>query len=117
MLSFTGTSGFRDQNDQEQGLGTSSPLSILYSMDPTAAVTLEDGSYNPNAAFTSNISNPNLMLGQTTGPNAETVNSDMLRSLTNAEAVVTLPLGFSARTILDTTTWITKNVSSWLPKA
>ena len=117
MLSFTGTSGFRDQNDQEQGLGTSSPLSILYSMDPTAAVTLEDGSYNPNAAFTSNISNPNLMLGQTTGPNAETVNSDMLRSLTNAEAVVTLPLGFSARTIFGYDYMDNKEREFWAPES
>lgn len=32
-------------------MGTSSPLSILYSMDPTAVNKLEDGSYNPNAGF------------------------------------------------------------------
>lgn len=99
MLSFNNTNGFRDQNDQSQGFATSSPLSILYSMDPTAENKLEDGSYNPDAGLRSNISNPNLMLGQTTGPNAETVDSEMLRSMTNFEAEITLPFGFSAKTI------------------
>lgn len=99
MLSFTNTAGFRDQNDQSQGLGTSSPLSILYSMDPTAVNILENGEYNPDAGLNSNISNPNLMLGQKIGPNAETVDSEMLRSMTNFEAEVTLPYGFTAKTI------------------
>lgn len=99
MISFSNTEGFRDQNDQEQGIGTSAPLSILYSMDPTAVNKLENGSYNPNAGLKSNISNPNLMLGNTTGPNAETVSSEMLRSMTNFEAEVTLPYGLSAKTI------------------
>ncbi|MCF2599828.1 SusC/RagA family TonB-linked outer membrane protein, partial [Phocaeicola barnesiae] len=117
MLSFTNTAGFRDQNDQAQGLGTSSPLSILYSMDPTAPVTLEDGSYNPNAAFSAQISNPNLMLGQTDGPNAETVNSDMMRSLTNVEATVTLPLGFSARTIFGYDYMDNKEREFWAPES
>jgi hypothetical protein len=79
MISFSNTEGFRDQNDQEQGIGTSAPLSILYSMDPTAVNKLENGSYNPNAGLKSNISNPNLILGNTTGPNAETVSSDHSR--------------------------------------
>ena len=99
MLAFTNTEGFRDQNDQSQGFSTSAPLSILFSMDPTAVNKLEDGSYNPDAGITANISNPNLMLGQSDGPRAETINSDMLRSLTNLEAEVTLPYGFTAKTI------------------
>ena len=115
MISFTGTQGFRDQNEQEQGLGTSSPLSILYSMDPTAPVYLEDGTYNPNGAFSAQISNPNLMLGQSTGPNAETLNSDMLRSLTNFEATVILPAGFSARTIFGYDYMDNKEREFWAP--
>lgn len=63
MLSFTNTSGFRDQGDQAQGFGTSSPMSVLFSMDPTAKVKNEDGSYNASASFSSQISNPNLMYG------------------------------------------------------
>ena len=51
MLSFTNQKGFRDQSDQAQGFGTTAPMSILFSMDPTAPNKLEDGSYNPNASF------------------------------------------------------------------
>ena len=117
MVSFSSTEGFRDQNDQAQGLGTSSPLSILYSMDPTAPVKLEDGSYNPNAAFKSQISNPNLMLGQTTGPNAETVKSDLMRSMTNFEAEVKLPYNFIARTIFGYDYMNNKDQEFWAPES
>ena len=117
MLSFSNTSGFRDQNDQSQGFGTSSPLSILYSMDPTAVNKLEDGSYNPDAGLKSNISNPNLMLGKTTGPNAETVNSEMLRSMTNFEAEVTLPFDFSIKTIFGYDYMDNKVREFWAPES
>jgi len=117
MLSFTNTEGFRDQNDQEQGFGTSSPLSIMFSMDPTAVNKLDDGSYNPNAGLSANISNPNLMLGQKTGPNAETVTSEMIRSMTNAEAEVTLPYGFTAKTIFGYDYVDNKEHEYWAPES
>lgn len=115
MLSFTNTNGFRDQNDQTQGFGTSSPLSIMFSMDPTAVNKLEDGSYNPNAGLNAKISNPNLMLGHGNGQYAETITSEMLRSLTNAEAEVTLPHGFSAKTIFGYDYIDNKEHEFWAP--
>lgn len=115
MIAYTEQNGFRDQNDQNQGVGTSSPLSILYSMDPTAKNKLEDGSYNPEASFSSQISNPNLMLGQSTGPNAETLKSNMMRSLTNFEAEVTLPLGFNAKSIFGYDYMNNKEIEFWAP--
>ena len=115
MLSFTNTKGFRDQGDQAQGIGTSSPLSILFSMDPTAVNKLEDGSYNPDAGLNSKVSNPNLMLGQSTGENAETVSSDMIRSISNLEAEITLPYGFSAKTILGYDYINNKELEYWAP--
>ncbi len=115
MISFSNTEGFRDQNDQEQGLGTSSPLSILYSMDPTALNKLDDGSYNPNAAFNSKISNPNLMLGQTTGKNAETVSSEMMRSMSNFEAEVTLPYNLTVKTVFGYDYMDNKEREFWAP--
>lgn len=115
MLAFSSTDGFRDQNSQEQGIGTSSPLSILYSMDPTATIKLEDGSYNPSAGLSSQISNPNLMLGQSTGPNAETVSSDMIRSMTNFEAEVKLPYNFVAKTIFAFDYMDNKESEFWAP--
>ena len=115
MISFTTTEGFRDQNDQSQGFGTSSPLSIMFSMDPTASLYLEDGSYNPNGSFSAKISNPNLMLGQSTGPNAETVSSDMVRSMTNFEAEVKLPYDFTARTVFGFDYIDNKEREFWAP--
>ena len=115
MISFTTTEGFRDQNDQAQGFGTTAPLSIMFSMDPTASIYLEDGSYNPNGGFSSNISNPNLMLGQSTGMNAETVSSDMIRSMTNFEAEIKLPYDFTARTIFGFDYMDNKEREFWAP--
>ena len=115
MISFTTTEGFRDQNDQSQGFGTSSPLSIMFSMDPTASIYLEDGSYNPNGSFSAKISNPNLMLGQSTGSNAETVSSDMVRSMTNFEVEVKLPYDFTARTVFGFDYIDNKEREFWAP--
>ena len=116
MVSFSGTQGFRDQNDQAQGFGTTCPLSIMHSMDPTAPVYLEDGSYNPSASF-GKVSNPHLMLGQTTGKYAETVSSDLMRSMTNFDAVVTLPYGFTARTVLGYDYMNNKEKEFWAPQS
>ena len=117
MISFTTTEGFRDQNDQAQGFGTSCPLSIMYSMDPTAPIYLEDGSYNPNGSFSAKISNPNLMLGQSTGPNAETISSDMVRSISNFEAEVKLPFDLTARTIFGFEYIDNKEREFWAPES
>ncbi len=115
MISYTKTNGFRDQNNQAQGIGMTSPLSILFSMDPTAVNKLEDGSYNPNAGLTANISNPNLMLGQTTGENAETLSSDLFRNMTNADVTVKLPFDLTARTLFGYDYVSNKDKEFWAP--
>ncbi|MBW9200688.1 TonB-dependent receptor [Bacteroidales bacterium SW299] len=85
MIASTTQNGFRDQNDQAQGLGTSSPLGILFAMDPTAPVKNEDGTYNENAGY-GQVSNPHLMLGGKDSDTAmEWIQSKMFRSMTNAE--------------------------------
>ncbi|MBO5157546.1 MAG: TonB-dependent receptor [Prevotella sp.] len=99
MLSFTSQKGFRDQSNQEQGFGTTAPMSILFSMDPTAPNKLEDGSYNTHASFSAKISNPNLILGQETGTYAETLDAEMMRSMTNVEGELKLPFDLTLRSI------------------
>lgn len=99
MLSFSDQSGFRDQSNQAQGFGTTAPMSVLFSMDPTAPVKNEDGSYNANASFSSTISNPNLMFGQDGGEQAETLDSELMRSLTNVEGELKLPFDLTLRSI------------------
>ena len=63
MISFTNTKGYRDQSDQGQGFGTSTPWSVLYSMDPTSPVYNKDGSY-ANAGFgkADNLNNLSIVI-------------------------------------------------------
>ena len=85
MVTATTQNGFRDQGDQGQGLGTSSPLGVLFAMDPTSPVKNTDGSYNENAAW-GQASNPHLMLGgKDSKYSLEWIQSKMFRSLTNAD--------------------------------
>ena len=116
MISFSDTKGFRDQNDQEQGFGTTAPWSVLYSMDPTATNTLADGSYNNDVAF-GKVGNPNNMFGQDTGEYAEFVKSNVMRSMTNAEAEVKLPYDFKARTVLGYDYTNNKLQEFWAPSS
>ena len=116
MVSFSDTRGFRDQSDQEQGFGTTAPWSILYSLDPTAKNTLEDGSYNNDVAF-GKVGNPNNMFGQDSGEYAEFVKSNMMRSMSNFEAEVKLPYNFTARTIFGYDYTNNKLQEFWAPES
>ena len=98
MISFSDTKGLRDQGDQEQGFGTTTPWSVLYSLDPTAKNKNADGSYNNDVAF-GKVGNPNNMFGVESGEYAEFVKSNMMRSMSNLEAEVKLPYDLVARTI------------------
>ena len=117
MLSFTGNEGVRDHSDQKQGFGNTSPLSILYSMDPTAPLRLDDGSYNPYASFSPMVSNPNLMLGAKTGKYAETIESEMMRSMTSFEGEVKLPYNFVARSVFGYDYMSNKEREFWAPES
>jgi len=119
MLSFTNTTGFRDQGNQAQGFGTSSPMSVLFSMDPTASVKNEDGSYNANASFSSTISNPNLMFGNSKdqGNRAETLDAELMRSLTNVEGELKLPYDFTLRSIFGFDYMSNSIREFWAPKS
>ncbi|PCH69859.1 MAG: SusC/RagA family TonB-linked outer membrane protein [Bacteroidales bacterium] len=57
QLSYTEQVGDRDQSDQEQGIGTTSPLSMVFSADPTQPAYNEDGSLNLSAGL-GKVNNP-----------------------------------------------------------
>ena len=116
MISFTDTKGYRDQSDQEQGFATTTPWSVLYSLDPTAKNTLEDGSYNNDVAF-GKVGNPNNMFGSETGEYAEFVKSNIMRSMSNVEAEIKLPYNFVARTILGYDYTNNKLQEFWAPNS
>ena len=98
MISFADTKGHRDQSTQEQGFATTTPWSVLYSLDPTAENKLEDGTYNTDVAF-GKVGNPNNMFGPEVGEYVEFVKSNIMRSMSNFEAEVKLPYNLTARTI------------------
>ena len=99
MISFTNTKGFRDQNDQEQGFGTSAPLSVMHSSDPTSPVENPDGSYNEDVSFGKG-SNPNLMWADGLNEWAEFDKSNTMRSLSNLDVEIKLPYNFNVHSIL-----------------
>ena len=80
-------------------------------MDPTAPVKNEDGSYNTSASFSTNVSNPNLMFGQEDGEYAETLDSELMRSLTNVEGELKLPFNLTLRSIFGFD-YMTNNIRS-----
>ena len=61
MISYTKQKGHSDQSNQEQGLGTSSPLGILTQADPTAPAKNPDGSWNENVSWSGSTGNPHVI--------------------------------------------------------
>ena len=117
MISFSDTKGYRDQSSQEQGFGTTTPWSVLYSMDPTAENLNADGTYNNDVDFSGRVGNPNNMFGQETGDYAEFVKSNIMRSISNAEAELKLPYSFTARTIFGYDYTDNKLQEFWAPQS
>ena len=117
MISFSDTKGYRDQGNQEQGFGTTTPWSVLYSLDPTAENLNPDGTYNNEVDLSGRIGNPNNMFGQETGDYAEFVKSNIMRSMSNAEAEVKLPYNFTVRTIFGYDYTDNKLQEFWAPQS
>ncbi|MBR3111477.1 MAG: SusC/RagA family TonB-linked outer membrane protein [Prevotella sp.] len=116
MISFSDTKGYRDQGDQEQGFATTTPWSVLYSLDPTAENLNPDGTYNNDVAF-GKVGNPNNMFGQETGKYAEFVKSNIMRSMSNADVEVKLPYSFTARSVFGYDYTDNKLQEFWAPES
>ena len=111
MIAFTTQNGFRDQQKQEQGLGTSSPLSILYSSDPTATIYNADGTYNEDTNWGA-ATNPNLMLGK-----EEWIKSKVMRSMSNIDLGVKFSDQLSFKTVFGYDYIDTKHFEFWSPNS
>ncbi len=61
QLAFTDQLGGRDQSNQKQGMGYTSPLSMIFSMYPTEPAYNEDGSLNLDAGM-GKVKNPHSVL-------------------------------------------------------
>ncbi len=96
MLSHTNQNGYGDQTDQEQGIGTMSPLGMIFSMNPTQPVYNEDGSINMNAGM-GKVTNPLSALIGTGEETDQTYNVKRYRSLTNANVNMQILPEFAIR--------------------
>lgn len=88
-------------------------------MDPTAKVKNEDGTYNASASFSSTISNPNLMFGDVKdqGDRSETLDAELMRSLTNVEGELKLPYDLTLRSIFGFDYMSNSIREFWAPKS
>jgi TonB-linked SusC/RagA family outer membrane protein len=83
MIAHTNQNGYGDQTDQEQGIAYMSPLSMIFSMNPTQPVYNDDGTPNLDAGM-GNVKNPLIALIGTGESTDQTYQLQRYRSLTNA---------------------------------
>lgn len=111
-ISTTEQKGFRDQSDQGQGIGTSSPLGIIFESDPTAPVHLPDGSYNHNVGFGKSPSPDEAFGGEMTFLKGSTY-----RNITNTYAQLDLFEGFFIKSTLGIDWLYQKTFEFWHPES
>ena len=112
MLSFTNQSGYRDQSNQAEGIGISSPLGILFASNPTAPLYDSNGNTYPEANFLGNGHPEDLLDGT-----LQFINTNTYRSLTNGSVNFTFTpsLSFKSTFGLD---WIQgQNLEYWSPSS
>ncbi len=111
-LTFTRQEGFRDQSDQNQGIGYSSPLGMIMMGNPTAPKYDENGDTYPGAHFYY-FGHPEDLLD----PLQQALETDTRRSMTNGslEAKITDFLSFKSTNGLD---WVqVENFEFWGPNS
>ena len=112
MLSFTAQKGYRDQSNQAEGMGTSSPLGILMGANPTAPLYDENGDTYPEASFQGYGHPEDLLNGE-----LQFIHSKTYRSLTNGM----IQINFTPDLFLKSTVgldWIqAQNFEYWSPNS
>ena len=109
-LSFTQQNGFRDQSDQVQGIGYTSPLGILYQSNPTAPKYDENGERYPGAHFWY-LGHPEDLLD----PHEQFIRSNTYRSLTNGSALIKFSDNLSFKTTAGLDWMQAENFEYWGP--
>ncbi|MFW5872871.1 MAG: SusC/RagA family TonB-linked outer membrane protein, partial [bacterium] len=113
QLAYTDQIGRGDQTDQEQGISTSSPLSLLFMSNPTEKVYNEDGTYNNSGSFVSSVGNAVRALSK----DEAYIENKTYRALNNASArIQILPeLAFKSTNSLDYT--LVRHFNYWGPNS
>lgn len=115
MYSYTEQNGFRDQSDQAQGIGTNSPLGILYALNPTSPVYNSDGSINLSAGW-GKVTNPLSMLNGSDDAK-EMVNTKTYRNLTNGEIGISILPELNFKSVLGADISHVQNFEFWSPNS
>ncbi len=111
-LTHTKQMGYRDQTDQEQGIGFASPLGHLIAMDPTAPRYDADGNPQKNVSMIGyTYQHPDLSLRGVNQFNEH----KLFRSMTNAQASVSLLPNLSVRTTIGIDHFNINNFEYWGP--
>ncbi|MBR8537209.1 TonB-dependent receptor [Carboxylicivirga sediminis] len=113
QLSYTEQEGRGDQSDQGQGISTASPLSMLYSSNPTMDAYNEDGTLNMDASFNARVQNPIHALS----PKEASVTNKTYRALNNIAAKVQIlpELSFKSTNSVDYVS--VKSFNYWGPNS
>lgn len=113
QLSYTKQEGRGDQSLQEQGISTGSPLSLLYTSNPTQNAYNADGTYNMDASFDSRVKNPLHALS----PDEAAVVNKTYRALNNISAKVQILPNLSFRTTNSVDYIAVKAFNYWGPNS
>ncbi len=116
MLSHTNQNGYADQTDQAQGIAYMSPLSMIFSMNPTQPVYNEDGTPNLDAGM-GNVKNPLIALIGTGESTDQTYQVLRYRSLTNANVNMQLAKTFAVRSTFGLDYSDSKSLIWWAPES
>jgi TonB-linked SusC/RagA family outer membrane protein len=112
MLSYTLQRGYRDQSNQAEGMGNSSPLGILLESNPTAPKYDENGNTYPEATFGSYGHPEDLLNGK-----LQFIHSKTYRSLTNGMIQINFTPELFIKSIVGLD-WIqAQNFEYWSPNS
>ncbi len=111
QMSFTDQFGGSDQTDQEQGIGTASPLSLVFSANPTKYAFDNDGNYVKEAGFDSRYENALLAISK----DEQHIQNKTYRAINNASATVQILPELTFRTINSLDFIMTRHANFWSP--
>ncbi|MDG5798941.1 SusC/RagA family TonB-linked outer membrane protein [Marinilabiliaceae bacterium ANBcel2] len=113
QLAYTNQLGRGDQTDQEQGISTGSPLSLLFAADPTQMAYDEDGGYNMSGSFNTTVGSP---IGALSKEEAF-IENKTYRALNNLTATIQILPELSFRTTNAVDYTLVKHFNYWGPNS
>ena len=111
QMSYSRQMGRGDQTDQEQGLATASPLSMLLSSNPAEKAYNADGSYNMNGNFNANVKNALWAMS----PDQAYITNKTIRLINNITAKVNFTENLSFTTNNSVDYFTVKHFNYWAP--